>query len=227
MISNQLAVILGTLGLLGTVVLLALAVLVTAWGALRGNARLVKLAGGSGAALGGIYGFLWLGAGLLSRDSVKRAGEEKYFCEIDCHLAYSVIGIRPAENVPGASGRVWAVELRTRFDETTISPRRGRDAPLWPTPRHVALRDAEGHAHEPMRATDAWLKGQGIRSTPLLQSLKPGDAYSTTLLFELPAAVAPAQLVVEDSEWINALVIGSEESPWHGKVLLALPATPS
>jgi len=223
MISNQLAVILGTLALLGTALLFAIAILVAAGAAIRGRTRVAKLAGGGAVGLLGIYTIAWLGAGLLSRDRVKPPGGEKYFCEIDCHLAYSVLGIKPAEQVPGATGRVWAVELRTRFDETTISPRRGREAPLWASPRHVALRDAEGQAHEPMPGADAWLQSQGIKSTPLSQSLRPGDAYTTTLLFDLPATAVPAHLVVEDAEWINVLVIGGEESPWHGKLLLALP----
>jgi len=223
MISNQLSVILGTLALLGTALLFAVAILVAAGAAIRGRTRVAKLAGGGAVGLLGIYTIAWLGAGLLSRDRVKPAGGEKYFCEIDCHLAYSVLGIKPAEQVPGATGRVWAVELRTRFDETTISPRRGREAPLWPSPRHVALRDAEGQAHEPMPGADAWLQSQGIKSTPLSQSLRPGDAYTTTLLFDLPATAVPVHLNVEDAEWINALVIGSEESPWHGRLLLALP----
>ncbi len=223
MISSQLAVILGTLALLGTALLLGAAVLIAAGAAIRGNSRVAKLAGGGAAWLLGIYSVALLGDGLLSRDTIKAPGAEKYFCEIDCHLAYSVVGIRPAEQVAGATGRVWAVELRTRFDEQTISPERGREAPLWPSPRHVALRDSGGMAHEPMRGGDAWLEKEGGHSTPLSQSLRPGEAYTSTLLFDLPATAVPGHLVVEDSGWIDALVIGSERSPWHGKVLLALP----
>jgi hypothetical protein len=168
-----------------------------------------------------------VGAGLFSRSVVKGAGEEKYFCEIDCHLAYRVVSVRSIEPMPGEPGRVWAVELRTRFDETTISPRRGREAPVWPSPRHVALRDAVGATHEPLPGTEAWLQGHGLHSTPLSQELRPGESYTTTLLFALPDRTAPAHLLVEDADWINTLVIGSEESPWHGKVLLPIPAVAS
>ncbi len=227
MVSNQLAVILGTLGLIGTVLLLVLLILVTVWSTLRGNGHLVKRASGAMALLAGIYGALWLGAGLLSRDTVKGAEEEKYFCEIDCHLAYRVVAIWPAEQVPGASGRVWAVELRTRFDEITISPRRGKEAPLWPSPRRVELRDARGEAYDPMAGIDGWFRDHGVHSVPLSQELRPGDSYTTTLLFDLPVATTPANLLVEDADWINTLVIGSEESPWHGKVLLPVPAVRS
>ena len=227
MISNQLAVVLGTLGLLGTVLLLALCVMATAWGAIRGNSVLVRRAAGGAAGIVGIYGLLWVGAGLLSRDTVKAAGQEKYFCEIDCHLAYRVVGVRQVEQVPGTAGRAWAVELRTRFDESTISPRRGREAPLWPSPRRVELRDSRGTSHGPMSGTGSWLQERGLRSTPLSRELRPGESYTTLLLFDLPDTATPAQLLVEDADWMSALVIGSEESPWHGKVLLPIPAGPS
>lgn len=224
MVSNQLAVILATLTLIGSVALLAVALAIAGWAALRGNWPLLRKAGAGAAGLVGSYALLLLGAGLISRDTLQAADGEKYFCEIDCHLAYRVVGFRPAEQVPGATGRVWAVELRTRFDETTISPRRGREAPLWPSPRHVALRDSAGGSHEPMAGAEEWLARKGIHSTPLSQELRPGDAYTTTLLFDLPAGAEPARLVVEDDEWPNTLLIGSERSPWHGKSLLPLPA---
>lgn len=227
MISNQLAVILGTLGLLGTVVLLALLLLVAVGGAIRGNVPLVKRAGAGVGILIGVYAAVWLGAGLLSGDTVKGEAEEKYFCEIDCHLAYRVMAIRPVVQVPGAAGRVWAVDLRTRFDETTISPRRGKEAPLWPSPRRVELRDARGEAFHPMAGIDGWCKDHGVHSVPLSHELRPGDSYTTTLLFDLPGRTVPAQLLVEEADWIDALIIGSEESPWHGKVLLPIPAVPS
>lgn len=224
MVSNQLAVILATLTLLGTVGLLAVAVAVAVWAALRGNWPLARKVGAGAIGLVAIYAVVLLGAGLLSRDTLRSTGEEKYFCEIDCHLAYLVVGIHPVEQVPGATGRVWAVELRTRFDETTISAQRGREAPLWPSPRHVALRDSAGGSHEPMAGTEEWLARQGMHSTPLSQELRPGDAYTTTLLFDLPVGADPARLLVEDAEWPNTLLIGSERSPWHGKSLLPLPA---
>lgn len=227
MISNQLAVIAGTLGLLGTALLVGLLLLATVWSAVRGKRHLVRRAGGGAGIVVGVYAALWLGAGFLSGDTVKGATEEKYFCEIDCHLAYRVVAISSVEQVPGASGRVWAVELRTRFDETTISPRRGREAPLWPSPRRVELRDARGGAYRPMAGIDGWLTAHAVHSVPLSQELRPGDSYTTTLLFDLPGTTVPSQLLVEDADWINALVIGSEESPWHGKVLLPIPAVPS
>jgi hypothetical protein len=227
MASNQLAVILSMLTLLGTGALLVVASLVAGWAAISGRRELLRKALGGALGLIAGYALLLFGAGLLSRNNLVTPDGEKYFCEIDCHLAYRVMAIRPVAQVAGATGKVWAVELRTRFDETTISAHRGREAPLSPSPRHVALRDSAGGLHESMAGTEAWLAGQPVASTPLTKELRPGDAYTTTLLFDLPAGAMPAQLLVEDIGGINALLIGGERSPWHGKRLLPLPAVPA
>ncbi len=223
MVSNQLAVLLSSFAFLGSCGLAVVLMLAWGWAARTGNRRLARGAGFGIAGLAVAYVAALVGFGLLSSDSMLPAGSEKYFCEIDCHLAYSVVGVRTAEGVRGATGPVWAVALRTRFDETTISARRGREAPLWPAPRHVSLRDTSGGFHEPVSGASEWLARQQIVSTPLTQELRPGDSYLTMLLFELPAGAAPAALLVEDSEWIGRVLIGDERSPWHGKVLLPLP----
>jgi hypothetical protein len=46
--------------------------------------------------------------------------------------------------------------------------------------------------------------------------------------FELPDGVLPKALDLEDAEqWPNPLVIGHEQSPFHGRTLLALPGVES
>jgi hypothetical protein len=41
-----------------------------------------------------VYIALLLGMSLASREVTLAPGQEKYFCEIDCHLAYSVVASR-------------------------------------------------------------------------------------------------------------------------------------
>src|SRR4029077_2589676 len=41
-----------------------------------------------------VYFSLLFSLSLFSHDSVLNRGQEKYFCEIDCHLAYSVVGVK-------------------------------------------------------------------------------------------------------------------------------------
>ena len=88
-----------------------------------------------------VYFGLLFGFSLGSREVTLAPGEEKYFCEIDCHLAYSVRASR--EGLQNGQ-RVLHVALRTRFDETTTSPTRPKNAPLTPNPREVVLVDGQG-----------------------------------------------------------------------------------
>ena len=57
----------------------------------------------------------------------------------------------------------YIIKMRTRFDETTTSPNRPKDAPLTPSPREVRLADSTGHEYAPVATA----------GTPLLTPLKP------------------------------------------------------
>ncbi len=225
--TQQLIVILSTLALLGSGALVLLLLLAGAWGLVRGNRRLARGAGVGIAGLIGGYVFLLLGAGLLSRDMTLPVGGEKYFCEIDCHVAYSITGVTREAPGAGVTGWVWIVTLRTRFDETTISPSRGREAPLWPSRRLARLLDSAGALHEPLSDGAEGGGAGAARSTPLTTALRPGESYTTELRFALPAGVGAMDLLVEDAEGVSTVLIGHERSPWHGKTLLALPSPPS
>src|ERR1700730_2067078 len=52
---------------------------------------LAKILGGTALAVAVVYGTLLVGAAFLSRERTLHPGEKKYFCEMDCHLAYSVV----------------------------------------------------------------------------------------------------------------------------------------
>jgi hypothetical protein len=222
--SQQLAVMCSIAALLGSAVLLLLLLLASLWGLMRHQPRLARLAGAGAGGVIGVYLLVLVATGVLSRDRLLPPGAEKIFCEIDCHLGYAITGVMPGA-APGNDARQWTVMVRTRFDEATISPRRGREAPLWPSPRRVRLRDSAGGVHEPL--PDAPAAADSGTSTPLTTPLRPGESYVTALRFALPAGVAPVALVIEDAEAISAALIGHERSPWHGKTMLALPAPPS
>jgi len=179
--------------------------------------RLAALIGASGVVAAAGYAALLAGASLLSRDRTLAPGEHKYFCEMDCHIAYDVTAADASE-----VGRR-AVTLRTWFDPSTIAPFRG-DGPLTPGPRTVYLVDDAGRRWEPSTAaTAAWERSHG-NSTPLGRPLRPGESYTTTLVFEAPAD-APARLFVGAPRGTpDDLLIGHENSPFHGKTYFALPA---
>ena len=137
-------------------------------------------------------------------------GQEKYFCELDCHLAYSVVGARFEPTQDGA-GR-YIVELQTRFDPTTIGPMRG-DAPLSPNPRSVQLIDDAGHEYH----------ASVVQGQPLATALRPGESYRTTLVFDVPGQPQrPLLWLHTPAEAPETLMIGNELSPWHRKVYLQL-----
>ena len=142
-----------------------------------------------------------------SRETVLAHGQEKYFCEIDCHLAYSVVDAKPQPD-----GHL-VITLRTRFDETTTSPNRPKDAPLTPSPREVRLVDSTGHEYAPVATT----------GTPLLTPLKPADSYTTQLEFNIPKESSGLRLLINTTpQWPDKLVIGDENSWLHKKTYLSL-----
>lgn len=155
----------------------------------------------------GAYLLLFLGASVLSRSRVLAPGEEKHICEIDCHLAYSVVGTQSAP-LPGGTVRQ-TVTVKVRFDEQTISARRPRDATLRPNSRYVALVDAQGNTYP--GSTDA-----------LRRPLIPGESYTTDLVFEVPATARDLRLVLRNNDAENAFIIGNENSLLHGKITFAL-----
>ena len=160
----------------------------------------------------GIYSVLLLTFSAASQETVLAPGQEKYFCEIDCHLAYSILDVKLQPD-----GHT-LITLRTRFDESTTSPTRPKDATLTPSPREVRLIDAAGHEYAPV----------SIQGTPLLTPLKPADSYTTELEFNLSKETSPKDaaslrlLINTKPAWPDKLVIGDENSLLHKKTYLAL-----
>lgn len=175
------------------------------------------------------YGVTLVGASTVSRDWELAPGQEKYFCEIDCHLAYSVVGTEKSKTIGSsadqrtAAGVFYVVTLRTRFDELTISPHRG-DSPLTPSPRAVTMIDDQGRTYslstDGQQALESSLAG---RWTPLDTPLRPGESYTTALVFDLPADAHGLKLLVASPTvpaWIGQFLIGDEDSILHKKVYL-------
>jgi hypothetical protein len=169
--------------------------------------RFARVAAFAIVALAVVYFALLFGFSAASRENALAHGQEKYFCEIDCHLAYSVLDARTQPD-----GRL-LITLRTRFDETTTSPNRPKDAPLTPSPREVRLIDSAGHEYAPTSTS----------GTPLLTPLKPADSYTTQLEFNVPKDATGLRLLINTApQWPDKLVIGDENSLLHKKTYFAL-----
>jgi hypothetical protein len=159
---------------------------------------------------------------LASGERVLARGEEKHFCELDCHLAYSVAGVRRAKSLgegaaqATARGEFLVVTLKTRFDETTISERRG-EGELQPNPRRVTVYDADGRAYAPSEEGRHALAATGAAGVPLETPLHPGESYTTEVVFDLPSDARDPRLLVNESDLPTRFIIGHENSPLHKK----------
>jgi hypothetical protein len=160
-----------------------------------------------------VYATLLFGFSLASRTQILTRSQEKYFCEIDCHLAYSLLDVKTE---PAADVTHYVVTIRTRFDEATTSPTRPKEAPLNPSPRTVLLiDDSSGHQYQPV----------AMQGTPLLTPLKPSDSYTTQLAFEIPPSAKAKDLrllITTTPAWPDLVVIGDENSLLHHKTYFAL-----
>ncbi len=209
---------------LGAILTWMLAAAVFVYGAARHHAAVRLWAGLALAAIPLAYATLLFGASLTSSQHVLPPGGKKYFCEIDCHLAYSVervtkgktIGTAPHE--ARAAGDFYRIALKTWFDESTTSVHRPKEAPLYPNPRRVYIVDAFGRRFEPSADGQRALLESGVESTPLSRPLIPGQSYITELVFDLPADVREPRLYVGDSDPVSSFLIGHEESPLHRKI---------
>jgi hypothetical protein len=160
-----------------------------------------------------LYAGLFLITSLASRTEELAVGTEKHICEVDCHLAYSVAGVKTVKVWGGrtAQGMFYVITVRVRFDSGTIASWRPRDLPLAPNGRSVSLIDAQGRRYP---ATPKALDRQ----------LLPGQEYTTDFVFDVPADAGTPRLELESGDWPTHLMIAHENAFLHGKVLFRLAA---
>lgn len=216
------------LAFLGTAALLILCLLLAIVGALRKSRRV--LAGGIAAALvvGVGYAAVLLGLSLGSRNIEIAQGAWKYFCEIDCHIAYAIGDLQLAASVGPemqaitSNGQFAIVPLKTWFDPSTISPHRG-NGPLTPNARDIVLVDDRGRNFAPSAKSRAVLAAAGLHSTPFRTWLRPGDSYVSYIVFEIPRDAKGLKLLITTSGEGTSLIWGDENSPFHQKAYFVLP----
>jgi hypothetical protein len=200
----------GALALLGTGGMMFLGVLALVYCVARRKPGGVKTVSALMAVICAAYVGALLIFSFASRETLLARGQEKHLCELDCHLAYSVINTQQTKSIAGtpnqltAQGQFTVVTLKTRFDEATIGPSRG-NGQLYPNSRALTLVDDRGNRYGPV----------GQLNTPLTTPLRPGESYTTDLVFDLPPNAKPTALLMKEGEWITRPVIGHENSPLH------------
>jgi len=215
---------LGTALLLGVTTLVMLVAFLTKRKWIGFSAVILALVFASG------YALVLAGVSLTSHEKTLAPGENKYFCEIDCHIAYSVVKFEEAKALGDEShqtlpaGRFVIVQLKTWFDPSTISEHRG-NSPLAPSPRRVALVDDAAHRFPQSAQGQVALARVRGGTIPLSQPLRPGESYVTDLVFEVPLNARNLRLFVGDYfDMPDRLLIGHEDSFLHRKIFLALAA---
>lgn len=219
---------LSALAFLGTGFLLFVFVAIALLALLRKSRWLWKVAGTSAACLLLCYSALLLAFSLTSQEVDLPLGAKKYFCELDCHLAYSVARVWTPTTVGGeanpisANGQFVVVELRVWFDPTTISPHRGNGL-LTPNDRVVTLERRDGHSFPPSQRPEV-LSAMSLRSTPMATPLRPGQSYVSYFVFETTANSGDLKLWLRTGDDLDKLLLGDELSPWHQRVFFLLKA---
>jgi hypothetical protein len=218
---------LGAMAFLGTGFVLLVAALFLIYSLVAqkfGRAKIVII---GMAVVAGVYLALILIFSFASSEKVLARGQEKHFCEIDCHLAYSIADIKQmktignAPNQATATGAFTVVTIKTRFDETTIGPTRG-NGQLYPNSRVLTVVDEQGRKYSPSAEGLKALELAGAAGTPIQTPLRPGESYTTTVAFDLPAEVKNPTLLINEGEWVTHFVIGHENSLLHKKTRFQL-----
>src|SRR5215813_2877100 len=208
----NLAAPVGALALLGTGFLLFVTGIVLIQSLIVRKTRRAKIVLIVLLLIAGTYLGTMLVFSFASRENVLARGAEKHFCELDCHLAYSILNTAQAKslgegpNQRTAQGQFTVITIKTLFDETTIAPWRG-NGQLRPNGRSVTLIDEGGNRYAPVSQS----------GTPLATPLRPAESYTTELVFELPTNAKPNTLLLNEDAWETRLVIGNENSLLHKK----------
>ena len=223
----NLAAPVGVLAFLGTALLLLVTALTLVGSLVARKFRFAKFILVAMLVIAGIYVGAMLAFSLAGREKVLARGEEKHFCEIDCHLAYSITKVRQTKtlgtsaNQSTAQGVYTIVTLKTRFDETTIAPWRGNGL-LYPNSRALTLADDRGNQYLPSDTAQHALDASQTTGTPLTAPLRPGESYTTEIGFDLPAEVKSATLLLNEGDFVTHFIIGHENSFLHGKTRFQL-----
>ncbi|HKW64138.1 MAG TPA: hypothetical protein VJN89_16420 [Candidatus Acidoferrum sp.] len=208
---------------LGTIFVLGLSLLVLFYGAVRRSAFFAKLGAGAAIAIAAGYFLLLAGVSLASSEQTLPPDGRKYFCEIDCHLAYSLVNAQTAASLgpelqqATPHGKFVILRVKTWFDERTISARRG-NGPLSPNRRKALLVDDTGRSYEPSPEGQFALARSQNSSTPMAQPLRPGESYTTDLVFDIPKNARGLRLLLIEDDPETRFIVGHENSLLHKKI---------
>jgi len=214
---------------LGTIFILGISLLILFYGAARRSAFFARLGAGAVITIAAGYFLLLSGVSLASSEETLPPEGQKYFCELDCHLAYSLVSAQtaaalgPEMQQTSAHGKFVILRVKTWFDERTISAHRG-NGPLTPNRRKVLLVDDTGQTYAPSAEAETAFARVGESSTPFTQALRPGESYTSDLVFDVPNDARGLRLLITEDDPETRFVIGHENSLMHKKIYFDVDA---
>jgi uncharacterized protein DUF4352 len=146
---------------------------------------------------------------------------------VDCHEAYSVLEVSAAKSLDAspssapAHGTFCVVTVKVWFDEKTISSNRGV-GPLTPNRHEAFIIDDSGREYDVSPEGQATLDRVQGTSLPFTRPLRPGEGYTTKLVFDLPSEVRNPRLEITTAPWLTCFLMGHENSFFHKKVLFQI-----
>lgn len=177
----------GTIGAAAVVTLIA---------GLRGQWKIARNAGIAASLVAGGYLILMVVAALAAGETTLAPGAPKYICELDCHLAYTVVGV-------DRDGRTARIQVQIAFDRATVRDGRDPAAALTPGGRTIRLRDSQAREYKPVEAGD------------FARPLRPGESYTTDVVFDVEPAATGLILYITDSDPAKMVMIGSDNGPFR------------
>lgn len=169
------------------------------------------------------YGFTLIGTSLASEERILGPGESLRFCGfyLDCHRMVEVLDVATTEVLAAgrdtlrAAGTFRIVTVRYTSDAVRAAMRIG--------PQAAAVRDTDGRWYPRAEAAERLL---GITGLLPEVRLRPGQAFTTRFVFDLPPDARAPMLRIRDADPVaqvaELFLIGDDDSFLHARPFFAL-----
>ncbi len=197
----------------------------------KGRPRRARRAGWVAGAWGAAYLATVLAFSIASTERVLDLHQPKRFCGfyLDCHAMVEVVDVRTAPvlgagpDSVGAEGRFYIVTVRRSSDAGRV--------PIGIAHPIATVADGVGRHFRPSAAgQEALVRLEGDQP-PLGRAILAGQAYTTKLVFDLPADLRDPKLHIAEGDWLaklsELLLIGDEDSLLHKRTVFRIAPPPN
>ena len=127
-----------------------------------------------------------------------------------------VTGVEQAPEIGDvhAAGRFYMVRFEVLSDAKRVT-QRALDVHVW-------LLDDAGHRFGVSATGQGAFERTRGPAKPFDMELHPGEAFETTRVFDVPASIRGASILIEHGTWPGRLIIGASQSFLHAPTLVKL-----